>query len=262
VAARDRQAKVSAYIAEGGYASVADIVSEFGVSVSTARRDLDAMDRRGAVRRTRGGAIHVGIREGPLDYRERESENKTAKLQIGELAASLVEDGDAIILDGGTTTFQVARQLRNRPVQVITNSLPIAGLLGNYAEPEVVFLGGYLLPRTGLSLGSHAEDMLRSLHARLAIMGTAGATDEGLFNNHILVVELERLMKASAERVAVVADHTKFGRKSLAKLCELGEVDHVVSDAGLESRWVGLLRSLGVDVHLAGQDGGGAGATT
>ena len=246
------------YLAERGYVSLNDIVAHLGTSISTARRDLEEMQRRGAVRRTRGGAVFTGARRHPLEYQIRESQNVAEKEAIGEVVAGFVRDGDAIILDGGTTTYRVAKRLRGRHIQVVTNSLPIAALLGNCAETELIFLGGYVMPQTGVSLGTCAEQMLRSLHVRLAVMGTAGVTGEGLFNAHMLMVELERLMMKAAEEVVVAVDHTKFGRKSLAKLCALNEIHHLVSDGALDVSWAEVLRSSGVKVHLApaaGRDG-------
>lgn len=246
-----RQQRLGTFLAQEGYASLEEIVRRFGVSTSTIRRDLSELQHRGLIRRTRGGALHAGSSDSALDYNKRESQNSSEKEMIGNAVAAFVCDGDAVILDGGTTTFQVAKCLRGRPIHVVTNSLPIAGLLGNSPETELVFLGGYVMPRGGVSVGPYAEEMLRSLHVRLAIMGTAGVTEEGFFNNHILVVELEKLMMSSAEEVIVAADHTKFGRKSLAKLCESSEVNLVVSDAKLERSWEDSLRTSGVDVHLA-----------
>ena len=246
-----RQQRLGAYLAQEGYASLDEIVRRFGVSISTIRRDLSELQRQGLIRRTPGGALHTGTVDSALDYNKRESQNIAEKELIGEAVAGFIRDSDAIILDGGTTTFQVAKRLRGRPIHVVTNSLPIAGLLGNSPETELVFLGGSVMPLAGVSLGPYAEQMLRSLHVRLAIMGTAGVTEAGFFNNHIIVVELEKLMMSSAEEVIVAADHTKFGRKSLAKLCEPSAVNFVVSDAGLERSWVDSLEASGVDVHLA-----------
>jgi len=249
VTAQDRQKEMSAYLAERG--SLADLLARFAVSEATARRDLQDMQQRGLLRRTRGGAYYVGTREHPLSYAIREGRFTRAKEEIGRVVAEMVRDGDSLILDGGTTTYQVARRLRGRPLQVVTNSLPIANLLGNAPVTELVFLGGYIMPQAGVALGPHAENMLRSLNVRLAIMGTAGITEEGLFNSHLLMVEVERLMMQSAEEVVIAVDHSKFGRKSMAKLCELGEFKYLVSDDELESRWVNLLQSRGTEVRLA-----------
>ena len=246
----DRQSQISTFLAERGYASLNDLVARFGVSVSTIRRDLDEMQRRGIVRRTHGGAFHIEAREHPLDYHLREERFTVEKETIGECAASLVQDGEAILLDGGTTTFQVGRFLRGRSLQVVTNSLPVAKLLGTTLDTEVIFLGGTIMPRTGVTVGRYAEEMLRSLRVSKAIMGVAGITQEGLFNANLLMVELERLAIEVAEEVIVVVDHSKFGRRSLVHLCDFSAIHHLVTDSLVARSWVELLKSRGVNTHI------------
>lgn len=257
--AMERQSQMSAYLEEAGYASLNDFVVRFGVSVSTVRRDLEEMQKRGIVKRTHGGAFHVEVREHPLDYARRQAKNTAEKAAIGELAASFMQDGEAVLLDGGTTTFEVALRLRGRPLQVVTSSLPIATLLSAGADSEVIFLGGSIMARTGVGVGRYAEDMLRTLNVRRAVIGTAGITKQGLFNANLLMVELEQLMIEAADEVMVVVDHTKFGRRSLVDLCDFKQIDDLVTDSRVGASWVELLRSRGVRVHLAEVANGEAG---
>lgn len=242
---------MSAYLGERGYASLSDLMQRFGCSISTIRRDLDEMQRKGIVRRTHGGAFHVEARDHPLDYGLREAKHVAEKQAIGDLAASLIKNGQSVLLDGGTTTFRVAERLRGRPIQVVTNSLPIASLLSRRSETEVVFLGGSIMPGTSEALGRWAEEMLGSLHIQTAIIGVAGVTDNGFFNANLLMVELQRQMIAVADQLIVVCDHTKFSRRSLVRLCELKLADDVVTDSGVGREWVDLLRAQGVTVHVA-----------
>ncbi len=249
--ASERQSEMSAFLAERGYASLGELVDRFGVSVSTIRRDLDEMERKGTVRRTHGGAFHVEAREHPLNYGMREAKHVAHKEAIGELAASLIQEGDAVLLDGGTTTYDVAKHLCGRSIQVVTNSLPIASLLGSWSDTEVVFLGGSIMPGTGVALGRWGEEMLQSLRVGRAVMGAAGVMEDGLFNANLHMVELERRMIDAADEVIVVVDHSKFGRRSLVRLCEFKEIDHLVTDSAVDPRWMHLLRSHGVRLHLA-----------
>lgn len=242
---------MSAYLGERGYASLNDLMAKFGVSVSTVRRDLDEMQRKGIVKRTHGGAFHVEAREHPLDYGQRESKHISEKQAIGDLTASLVRDGESVLLDGGTTTFRVAERLRGRRIQVVTNSLPIATMLSKRSESEVVFLGGSIMPGTSEAVGRWAEEMLQKLHVSCAIIGVAGVTERGFFNANLLMVELQHLMIETADQVIVVVDHTKFGRRSLVRMCELGKVDQVVTDSGTGPEWVELMNRSGVTVHTA-----------
>lgn len=247
----ERQSQISVYLGERGYASLSELMAKFDVSVSTIRRDLDEMQRKGIVRRTHGGAFHVESREHPLDYGLRETKNIAEKQAIGERTAALIRDGESVLLDGGTTTFRVAERLRGRPVQVVTNSLPIASLLSKRGESEVVFLGGSIIRGTSEALGQCAADMLRSLHIGTAIIGIAGVTEDGFFNANLLMVELQRQMIAAADRLIVVVDHTKFGRRSLVRLCDLREADELVTDERVDAEWVQRLQGCGVVVHTA-----------
>src|SRR6185369_2680941 len=134
---------------------------------------------------------------------------------IARLAASRIHDGDSVLLDGGTTTLEVARLLVGRSVQIVTNSLPIAQLFASNHETDLVVLGGYVFPRTGVALGPLTVRMLEEIHVHQTILSVGGITAKGLFNSNLLLVETERAMMNCAAEVVVVADHTKLGRQAL-----------------------------------------------
>ena len=133
--------------------------------------------------------------------------------------SKLVEDGDTLLLDGGSTTYEVARLLVGRPLQIVTNSLPVANLFASNANNDLVLVGGYVYPRTGVALGPYANEMLERLNVRRTILSVAGINERGFFNSNLLLVETERAMMRAADEVIVVADSTKFGHQSLAHLC-------------------------------------------
>ena len=112
-------------------------------------------------------------------------------------------------------------------------------------------IGGYVHGRTGVSVGPYANMMLAELNVQKAIISVAGITDRGVFNSNLLLVETERAMCEAADTVMVVADSTKFGRSSLALMCELEKLDSIVIDDGIDSQWVEKLEAAGVQVHLA-----------
>ena len=141
-----------------------------------------------------------------------------------------MKDGETILLDGGSTTLEVARCLVGRSLQVVTNSLPIASLLSGYREIDLVMVGGYVYPKTGVALGPIAALALERLHVNRLIMGVAGLTERGLFNGNLLLVETEQAMMKSAQEVNVVADTTKFGQQGLAFLTDWSAVHRVVVD--------------------------------
>jgi DeoR/GlpR family transcriptional regulator of sugar metabolism len=162
---------------------------------------------------------------------ERSQRELEEKRQIAQAAAARVNDGDTILLDGGTTTLEVARLLVGRPLQIVTNSLPIANLFASRPETDLVILGGYVYPKTGVALGPLTVRMMDDVHVQQTILSVGGVTAKGLFNSNLLLVETERAMMRCADETVVVADHTKVGRQALAFLCELREIDTLIVDA-------------------------------
>ena len=168
-----------------------------------------------------------------------------------------MRDGDAVLLDGGTTTLEVARLLVGRSVQIVTNSLPIANLFASDRETDLIILGGYVYPKTGVALGPMTVKAMEDVHVQQAILSCGGITAKGLFNSNLLLVETERRMLRCADEVVVVADHTKIGRQALAFLCELSAIDTLIVDADLtpaQREWIDLA---GTHLVLAGGSGNG-----
>ena len=220
-----------------GFASIEEITKELGISESTARRDLDALEEQGAARRTHGGVLYAGGVPRLAEFGERQPAHWAAKRAIAVAAAEEIADGETVLLDGGTTTYEVARLLVGRSLQVVTNSLPVANLFASESRTDLVLLGGYVSPRTGVCLGPYANELLGRLHVTTTVLSAAGIDAEGLFNAHLLLAETEQAMLQAAGRVIVVADSSKFGRKSLTLVAPLEAIDLVVSDAGLSGSW-------------------------
>ncbi len=232
-----------------GFVSLQQLAAAVGASESTVRRDLEFLDRQGHIHRTRGGAAYAG--DSITDLSVRESRASVEKLAIAQLTASLISEGETVLLDGGTTTLEVARHLTGKALQVVTNSLPIASLLMNQNQIELIFIGGYVYPKTGVALGDQAVEALRNMYVSRLVMSAGGVTSEGLFNSNALLVDTERQMIRAAERVTLVADHTKFGQRALSHLCPLDEVDQVVSNTELSQDWQDVLSERGIATRLA-----------
>ena len=148
-----RRRRLLELISRQGFATLDELVQTLGVSESTVRRDLEALDLAGSVKRTHGGAVYSGeVRSMPA-FDDRTQTAIAEKRAIGRAAAALLEDGDSVLLDGGTTTLEVARALLGRRVQVVTNSLPIAQLLASSQQTDLILIGGYVYPRTGVAMG-------------------------------------------------------------------------------------------------------------
>jgi DeoR/GlpR family transcriptional regulator of sugar metabolism len=170
-------------------------------------------------------------------FDQRQSLNWDKKRQIAVAASQLINDNDTILLDGGSTTYELAQLLVGRPLQVVTNSLPVANLFTSSENADLVFVGGYVHAKTGVSLGPYANQMLAGLNVRRAVLSVAGINERGCYNSNLLLVETERAMMASAEEVSVVADSTKLGHTSLSQLCELKEIDTLVTDDSITAEW-------------------------
>lgn len=235
-----------------GFVSLPELAEQLKVSESTVRRDLDHLEESGAARRTHGGVFYTGPSPQLPPFEERQPAQWDKKKAIALRAAELIEDGDTLLLSGGTTTYELARLLVGRRLQIVTNSLLVANLFASNVNTDLVLVGGYVYPRTGVSLGPYANEMLGKLSVRRTILSVAGVNDRGFFNSNLLLVETERAMMKAADEVLVLADSTKFGRQSLALLCTLPEVQHLVVDSELSDDWRAKIVAAGVRLSVAG----------
>lgn len=229
-----------------GFASTQELFREVDGSESTIRRDLEHFESLGEIKRTHGGVFYTGSEPKLPHFERSQSQNIEKKREIAALAASLVEDGDTILLDGGSTTFELAQQLSGRQLQVVTNSLPVSNLFIANHDADLVMLGGNVHLRTGTTIGPYANQMLGELNCRLAFLSVAGIHEEGFYNSNFLLVETEKAMMNAADEVIVIADSTKFGKKSLARLCELSSVNKLVVDSGIDDSWKKRITDAGV----------------
>ncbi len=236
-------------VQEKGYATIDELVALTGTSESTVRRDLKDLVTTGQVRFTRGGAVYVGT--ALSGFEERRSSASEEKIKVGRAAAELIDPEETILLDGGTTTLEVARHLNGKSVRIVTNSLPVVNQLAGSPNIDLTFLGGYIYPKTGVALGDLTIEALKLVRARKLVMSVGGINEQGLFNSNLLLVATERQMIEAADEVVVVADSQKFGRSELAHLCSLDVVDTVVVDAGLTDEWRKILQRNEIEIVIA-----------
>jgi len=242
------------YIQEGlsrqDFVSLEELCTGLGVSRATVRRDLIELERSRNIRRVHGGAMSTSSREEALDFKRLSVSCQEEKNLIGRAAADLIQDGQTIILGGGSTVAEVARCLLCRPIQIITNSIPVAQVFWECRQTEVTLTGGYLYPRLGIQFGPICERMLHSISADVAILGIRGITADGISDTSALVVESIRAMMRCAHRVIIVADHTKFGRNAMIHVADLAELDQIISDRGLALEHRQLLDERGISYLL------------
>jgi DeoR/GlpR family transcriptional regulator of sugar metabolism len=255
VLVEERRQRVLELVRKRGFVALADLAKAIDASESTLRRDVEYWHTQGVLRKTHGGAVFTGNGQGLPALEDRSDSALEEKRMVARAAVARIRDGDSVLLDGGTTTLEVARLLVGRSVQIVTNSLPIAALFANRYEADLVLLGGYVYPRTGVALGPWTIRMMEDVHVQQAVLSVGGMTDKGLFNSNLLLVETERQMMRCADEVVVVADHTKIGRPALAFLCELATIDTLIVDDRLSDEQRKLLDQTDVRVIVAGESG-------
>ncbi len=248
----ERRAQILSIAEESGFVSLQQLAARIEASESTLRRDLDYLASAGQIQLLRGGAAYAG--DSLADFDARLSHASVQKRGIAKRTAKLINPGETVLLDGGTTTLEVSRYLSGKPLQVLTNSLPIATLLMNRTGIELIFIGGYVYPKTGVALGELAVASLGSLHANRLVMSTGGITGDGLFNSNALLVETERQMIRAADRVTLIADSSKFGHRALTHLCALDAVDELITGDGISDRWKGVMTDAGIHVEVVASD--------
>lgn len=246
-----RRKQLQQIVQNQGFAALGELATLLSVSESTVRRDLEALESESLVRRTHGGAFWSGGSDTLSIFRDRRDDSWAAKNAIGTAAAAMVDDHDTILLDGGSTTYELARRLVDRPLQVVTNSLPVAQLLSTGAEIDLIMIGGCIRGRTAVSIGPMAQTQLAGIQVTTAFLSIAGVNERGFFNSDMMLVESERAMLKAADTSVVVADSSKFGRVSLSRICGLEDVNTVVTDSHLDSHWKQTFDSAGSQLVLA-----------
>jgi DeoR family transcriptional regulator of aga operon len=253
-----RQAKIRALLATHEFVRVSELAARFATSEVTIRTDLMALEAAGHLRRVHGGAVPriVHHQEQPFDItREHIVERHAA---IGRAAVDLLESGDTLILDVGTTTTAVARAIIERTeldqLVIFTNGLNIALELER-AHPRVtvVVTGGTLRPMQHSLVNPMGEDLLRTIKANIAFIGCNGVDlTSGVTNVNLPEAEIKRRMLEAVRRRVVLADHTKLGQVELARICAIEDVDVLVTDADAEPDFVHAVKARGPNVVLAG----------
>jgi DeoR family transcriptional regulator of aga operon len=239
-------------IQRDGRILVAEISDALGISRITIRKDLDFLESKGLVLRTHGGALSPqGSTLLDRSLQEKEQMQLKEKLRIAEAAASLVKEGQCVLLDSGTTTTAIARELRRfSHLTVITNAVNIASELAG-TDFEVILTGGTLRKNSFSLVGPLAEEVLSEMHADILFLGVDGFdTKIGPMTPNVLESRVNRAMVKAATRVVAVCDSTKFIRRSLALIVPPKAIHTVITDDQLGSEDAERLRSAGIEVIL------------
>lgn len=249
--AEERRQRIEDYLHRVEFAALEELARQVDASVSTVRRDVTLLETSGNIRRTHGGARILNPRSDEFLFATRDMHQVVEKEAIGRACAARIEPNQSLILDAGTTVYHVARYLRDKTPQVVTNSLPVANLFATGNAMEVVLSGGVIYSRLGVLVGPLAVETFSKIHADVAIMSASGITIEGVFNSHALLIEIQKAMIEAVEKVIFCFDHTKLNRKSMSPLCGLDCVDAIVTDHDAPSEFLDALRSRGIEVIQA-----------
>jgi DeoR/GlpR family transcriptional regulator of sugar metabolism len=248
----ERRNEILQLIEERGKVEVGELSRRFKTSEATIRNDLKDLHGRGLVRRAHGGAVKLETVNVDPSLQVKAGIRSDEKRRIGEAAATLVNDGDSIILDSGTTTQQIARRIKNKKdLKVITNGLNIANELIGVTDVQLILLGGLVRQNSFSVVGHFAEEMLGQLSAdKLFLAADAFDLDFGLSTPNLEESQVNHVMTRVAKETILVADSSKFGKRSLSRIVPLSAVQKIITDDGLPTATRAELRARGVELIL------------
>lgn len=226
----ERLERIVEYLSKHKRISVEEICSIYEVSRDTARRDLVKLEEQKRIIRTHGGALLSTIQKDIMNYRERLQYGMEEKKEIGKIAASLIKNGDKIILDSSTTVQACAEFLDVEDCTVITNSINQAEILSTKRGVDIHLLGGDLNKEQLFLFGPQVIAALSQYIVNTAFIGVFGITSQGITTSLEDDGHVVRKMIEQAEQVVVLADHTKFGRNGYFKYAELSEIDLIITN--------------------------------
>jgi DeoR family transcriptional regulator of aga operon len=248
----ERHQQLTRLLERVGRLSISQICEQFSISEATARRDLDQLSDQGSIQRVHGGVILLrqATPEDPILKRSYESD--VEKERIGRAAAALVEDGETIFLGSGTTVLQVAQNLVQRNITVITNSLPVINLMSGRENITLIALGGMLRDSELSFIGHITEQALAELRPDKVIIGTRGISlDQGLTNDYLPETLTDRAILNAGRQTIIVADHTKCGVIATAYLASLSAMNILVTDDQTEPAFIKSMRDKGIEIVVA-----------
>lgn len=247
---RERHRLILNAVQERPVVTIQDLVELTDSSEATLRRDIAALHVQGRVRRVRGGAeaLHppqlAGLAGRP--FRVSEGINIEKKRAIAREAVRMCADGDPIILNGGTTTFQMVHFMQAMRLEVFTNSFAIAEHLVRHSKTQVLVPGGAVYREQSLILSPFDNDVTKNFHARRMFMGCKGVSPLGIMESDALIIQAEQKLIGQADELIVLADSSKFLRRSSLILCPLDRTSAIITDDGIGDREAAMVEAAGV----------------
>jgi DeoR family ulaG and ulaABCDEF operon transcriptional repressor len=255
----ERHRIIVSEVADRPVVTVGQLVELTGASEATIRRDIAALHVAGRLRRVRGGAeaLHppetVGIAGRPFSVNE--GVNSDKKRAIAREAVALCEDGESIIINGGTTTFQMVHHLAHRRLQILTNSFPIAEHLLKNSKNTITLPGGAIYREQNIVLSPFENDVTRNFYARRMFMSARGVNRLGVMEGDPLLIQAEQKLIDQAEELVLLVDSSKFAQRSSLILCPLARVHIIITDEAIAPRDARLVEQSGIRLIIAGREG-------
>jgi DeoR family ulaG and ulaABCDEF operon transcriptional repressor len=252
---RERHRIILNLVEDRSVVSVTELVELLTASEATIRRDINAMADRGELRRVRGGAEALRPRHqahlGAAHFATEERVCFAEKRAIARAAAAMIEDGDSVVINGGTTTYRLAEFLRGVKLDILTNSFPIATELMQESGHRITMPGGTLYPQQSIVLSPFAQDTTKHFWGRILFTGCYGLNSFGMMETDPLVVQAEMKLLECAEKLVVMADSRKLRQRSSMIVAPLARITTVVTDSGAAPEELEMLRAAGVEVLVA-----------
>lgn len=249
----ERQLKIISKINETGFVKVIDLCNELGVSTVTIRKDLTFLEKQGILFRTHGGASKQSLYAFERPVNEKESLNVNQKKKIAKTALTHIQDHEYIILASGTTIHYLSRLIKGfKKLTVLTSSLFVSLELCKNEFIDVIQLGGIVRKSSNSVIGSISESMLTEFSCNKLFLGVDGIdVDFGLTTTNLIEADLNKKMISSSEKVIVLADSTKIGKRSFGKIGDLDVVDILITDSDIPNEYKTIFENQGIEVVIA-----------
>lgn len=252
--AEERKIKILELIKDNDKVSVMQLCDYFNVSGATIRNDLRELESSNLLTRTHGGAMFKSKTGFELDSQHKEGHHQSEKERIAETALELIEDGDTIILDTGTTTLELAKRLSSkRNLTVVINDIQIARCLEEIEDINIIFIGGAIRKKFHCTVGTLGTKMISELAVDKAFMATNGISlKKGATTPEINQAETKKAMISIANKIIILCDSSKIGRSSFAQFADMQQVDIIITDRGIEDNLRQGFELQGIEVMIAG----------
>ncbi len=228
---------------------VSELSEQFDVSEETIRRDLDKLDKMGLATKTYGGAVLVENSNAEMPFKVRRKKNTQGKRVIADIIAGLISDGDHIIMDPSTTAVFVIKALSDKKrLTIVTNSIEVLVELADAPGWDIISTGGTLKENYLALVGPKAIDSISSFNADKVIMSCKGIDmEKGITDAHEMFSQVKKAMLRSAKQIILTADYTKFEKVAFSKICEVADIDMVVTDVRPSDAWMKYFKEKGID---------------